>query len=86
MALAVFAGQSSAEADNVDGAWSALEDWPLIAIHAAITPDGRVLSYGTNPDGKQTGNFWYDVWDPTRNFLSATSSSATDVESSYIDA
>lgn len=54
-----------AYADNVDGAWSTLEDWPLIAVHGAITPDSRVLSYGTNGDGTQTGYFIYDVWDPT---------------------
>jgi YVTN family beta-propeller protein len=54
----------SAAADNVDGAWTALEDWPLIAIHAALTPDGRVLTYGTDGAGKQTGYFIYDIWDP----------------------
>lgn len=53
-----------AYANNVDGAWSTLEDWPLIAIHGAITPDARVLSYGTKGDGKQTGYFIYDIWDP----------------------
>ncbi len=55
---------SLAQADNVNGAWSTLEDWPLIAIHAAVTPDGRVLSYGTKSDGQQTGYFIYDIWDP----------------------
>ena len=33
-------------------------------MHSALTPDGRVLTYGTNGDGKQTGYFIYDVWDP----------------------
>lgn len=54
----------TAKADNVNGTWSAVEDWPLIAIHAAITPDGRVLSYGTKANGQQTGYFLYDIWDP----------------------
>ncbi len=53
-----------AHADNVDGAWSPVFDWPLITVHAAITPDLRVLSYGTKGDGTQTGYFLYDVWDP----------------------
>ena len=26
--------------------------------------DGRILSYGTDSTGKQTGNFIYDIWDP----------------------
>jgi YVTN family beta-propeller protein len=50
---------------NVDGAWSPLADWPLIAVHAVMTPDGRVLTYGTKADGTQTGFFIYDVWDPS---------------------
>ena len=55
---------NSALADNTDGAWSSVYDWPLITVHAALTPDGRVLTYGTNGDGRQTGYFIYDTWDP----------------------
>ncbi len=50
---------------NIDGVWSPVADWPLIAVHAAITPDGRVLTYGTDGAGKQTGYFIYDIWDPS---------------------
>ena len=32
-------------------------------VHAVLMPDGRVLSYGTNGDGTQTGYFIYDLWD-----------------------
>ena len=43
------------------GGWSQVVDWPLIAIHAALLPDGNVMTYGTGPDG--TGEaFSYDVW------------------------
>jgi hypothetical protein len=48
---------------HLKGAWSAVGDWPLIAVHMVLTPDGRVLSYGTDGNGKQTGVFIYDVWD-----------------------
>ena len=27
-------------------------------------PDGRVLTFGSNPNGQSTGLFQYDVWDP----------------------
>jgi YVTN family beta-propeller protein len=30
-----------------------------------LMPDGRLMSFGTNGDGKQTGRFIYDVWDPS---------------------
>src|SRR5689334_24223790 len=64
-AFSVVAFSSLAHADNVRGAWSAPFGWPLIAAHAVLTPDGRVLTYGTDGNGKQTGYFIYDVWDPS---------------------
>ena len=43
-----------------------LANWPLIPLHAVLLPDGRVLSYGSNSGGQQTGRFIYDVWSPSR--------------------
>src|SRR5688572_20588082 len=63
-AIAAMAA-SSAHANNVDGAWSPVMPWPLISAHAVLMPDGRVMSYGTDGAGRQTGFFIYDVWDPT---------------------
>ena len=65
-ALLAIAPTTPANAEkNVDGDWSPVFNWPLISVHAALTPDMRVLSYGTNGDGRQTGFFIYDVWDPS---------------------
>lgn len=50
--------------DPVAGTFSPVLDWPLVGIHAVLLPDGRVLTYGTDLDGVQTGYFVYDVWDP----------------------
>ena len=65
------------------GAWSELESWPLIPVHAAMTPDGRVLTYGTTAAGIQTGMFVYDVWDPseglTGGHLTLPNGTATDL-------
>src|SRR5215475_8725506 len=47
------------------GMWSSVYNWPVIAVHAVLMPDGRVLTYGTDATGKQTGFFIYDVWDPS---------------------
>lgn len=63
-AFCCFAFASAAMADNTGGAWSKPFSWPLIAAHAVLTPDGRVLTYGTDGNGQQTGYFIYDVWDP----------------------
>ena len=46
------------------GRWTNPIDWPLIAIHAVSTPDGKVLTYGTGAEGPQGAQFIYDVWDP----------------------
>ncbi len=53
-----------AMADNISGEWSGVIDWPLIAIHAAVAPDGRVFTYGTGLNGSSQGGAVYDLWDP----------------------
>ena len=35
------------------GSWSAVLPWPLIGIHAALLPDGRVLTFGSDENGEQ---------------------------------
>jgi hypothetical protein len=78
-----------AEADSVSGAWlSPLEDnWPLVAVHAALTPDGRVLTFGSNSSGQATGYFQYDVWDPNEGLagghLTLQNMTLTDIFCSY---
>ncbi|MDO4905704.1 MAG: galactose oxidase early set domain-containing protein [Lautropia sp.] len=47
------------------GSWTPLFDWPVMAIHAALTPDGRVMSFGVDYSAKGDWKFYYDVWDPT---------------------
>lgn len=44
------------------GAFGPLANWPVIPVHTSLLPDGRVMSFGTRPDGTQTGLFEYDVW------------------------
>jgi Domain of unknown function (DUF1929) len=39
--------------------------WPIIPLHMALLPDGRVMSFGTDKSGAQGAQLWYDVWDPT---------------------
>lgn len=75
--LATTVGGMPAHAANesVVGTWWSRSDpdWPIIPVHASLTPDGRVLTYGAglaNAAGQvtdptvQTGKFVYDVWDP----------------------
>jgi Domain of unknown function (DUF1929) len=46
------------------GFFGPVVSWPLMPIHVAVLPDGRVMSYGTNAAGVQGAQFNYDVWDP----------------------
>jgi len=66
--LAFASIMPASSANNVTGAWLSptADNWPLIALHAVLTPDGRVLSYGTDGVGTQTGYFIYDVWNPAQ--------------------
>ena len=38
--------------------------WPVVPIHMALTPQGDIMSFGTNQAGAQGGDLVYDVWDP----------------------
>jgi hypothetical protein len=50
-----------------NGRWGPVEDWPMVAIHSALDSRGRVVTYGTDGNGTQTGKFIYDVWTPNRS-------------------
>src|SRR5262245_14154456 len=64
-AMLLFAAAWTVRADNGVGVWAPPDNtWPIIAIHGVITPDGRLLTYGTTETGQQTGSTIYDIWDP----------------------
>jgi len=61
------------------GRWSAVDDWPLLAVHAALLPTGRVLAWDATPDDfdddpHTTENYTTRVtsWDPLTNAHAAT--------------
>lgn len=61
------------------GSWSAVYDWPLVAVHAALLPNGRVLAWDATPDDADddphtTDNFTTRVtlWDPILDTHTAT--------------
>ena len=81
---AFFAPATGVPADaSVKGMWSSVYNWPLIAVHAVLLPDGRVLTYGSKADGTQGGSFIYDVWDsngaPDAGHLTLPNGSGTDL-------
>ncbi len=53
--------------NNVGGQWSDVFDWPIIGIESILTPDGKILTYGTDDQGQQGAALIYDVWDPATN-------------------
>jgi hypothetical protein len=52
------------QGDSIRGVFSPVVNWPFIPIHAVMTKDGRVLTYGSTKQGFQSGMFFYDVWSP----------------------
>lgn len=63
--LAAAPGTAWAAGAATDGVWGPLKNWPLVAVHAVLLPDGKVLSYGSRADGQQTANFEINIWDNT---------------------
>ncbi len=51
------------------GAFGQVYNWPLIPIHMAMMPDGRLMSFGTTALGRQTGFTIYDIYDPAQGLF-----------------
>lgn len=67
-------------ANQDQGKWEGLKDWPLIGIHTVVTQDGKVLTFGTDATGMQGAQFIYDVWDPeTDTHYTLDNKTATDI-------
>lgn len=66
--ITISAIQSAATqaAPQFEGSWSSVVDWPIIAIHSVLTPQGNVMNFGTDKNGIQGARFFYDVWDPSK--------------------
>ncbi len=67
------------EFPSLYGSWSEVFEWPLIGLHVIITPDNKILSFGTDQQGTQ-GGFVYDVWDiKTNSHYTLPNKTATDL-------
>ncbi len=51
------------------GMWSRVGTWPINGLHQAVLPDGRVLTWGTGPNGDPHDGRWFVVWDPSRGLF-----------------
>ena len=41
---------ASVDRPNVVGEWSGVYDWPVLAVHATLLPNGKVLAWDATPD------------------------------------
>lgn len=54
------------------GMWTPLADWPLLAIHASVLPNGKVLTYGSNRSENEGAKaLEFAQWDPSRGLADA---------------
>lgn len=51
---------------HVRGHFGPVVNWPLIPLQVLTLPDGRLLSYGSDATGRQSGLEIYDIWDPKK--------------------
>ena len=57
----------SAHASSLAGAWSPVQPWPIVAIHAVLAPNGNLLTFGADGDSLNatgTGPKRHDTWNP----------------------
>ena len=59
------------------GMWSAVGAWPMNGLHQAVLPDGKVLTWGTTPDGNAQNGRYFDVWNPDLGLFNAASHNFT---------
>jgi len=63
--------------------WSPVYNWPVVAVHATLLPDGRVLTFGSSATGQQGANAIYDIWDstvaPDAGHMTLPNGSGTDI-------
>ncbi|MBI5719930.1 MAG: AbfB domain-containing protein [Burkholderiales bacterium] len=50
------------------GMWGPLQAWPMNAIHAALLPDGKLLTYGAPQNQDAQDGRTFDVWTPSLGF------------------
>ena len=67
----LMAGLSIPASAPEKGMWSAVHPWPLIAMHALLTPSGSVLTFGAPPGAERQDGRVFDIWDPDRGLVSA---------------
>ena len=56
---------------NVQGQWSALQNWGVTAVHAALLPNGKVFFYPYSDDPR--------IWDPATNAVTAAALSGRNI-------
>lgn len=69
------------------GSWSPVFDWPIVAVHAALLPNGKVLSWDATPDDSDLDPHTNDnnttrvtLWDPeTNSHISTNNDTDTDL-------
>lgn len=65
------------------GMWGAVQNWPMNAIHAALLPDGKLLSYGAPQNTDSQDGRTFSVWNPALGF--ATGAHATSFEAGRVN-
>lgn len=80
--LALAAGNRAAHAQAGPaqaGVWSDTFAWPLVAVHAAVLPDGRVISWGGADDQVLAGGSEAHLWDPVGGSFTAVPNGTTNI-------
>nr|WP_232523476.1 LamG-like jellyroll fold domain-containing protein [Nocardioides sp. MAH-18] len=99
-AAGLLEADCSPPAKDDAGSWSGVTPWPLVPINMALTPDGKVQSFGSvggwgndtapydwtgNGSVTQGGQMEFDVWDPAQPRTLANVNAGLQANNTYTD-
>jgi len=56
---------------HLRGMWTSLAQWPLVAIHMSVLPNGHVLTYGSPRGAAGQNSLDFDEWNPAMGLTDA---------------
>src|SRR5262245_40477354 len=75
-------GSVQGQGPEIVGQWSPVTEWPFVAIHTSVLPNGKVLMWSNDDDpagGPVLGKSNSYIWDPATGAITTFQNNTTNV-------